>query len=153
MRSPPDRLKLYALCACGLLFLACCGLGGFLIYYKYIRTPPPPSPAAQPVDITSELKGAHGKGKELYQVAKEALDQEDLPTALEKFIEARDIWDSASGRIAELMEKPEYQKEKYKSWQNTASQLQSDLLVVNDEIFKLEQRIAREKNTATSAQQ
>lgn len=151
MRQQPDRLKGYALFACGVMFLACCGLGGFLIYHKYFRTPPP-APNVQPVDITSELKSAHGKGKELYQVAKDALDHNDLPTALEKFVEAREVWNSSADKIAELMEKPEYQKDSYLGWQTIASQLQSDLLVVNDEIFKLELRIAREKNAATSVQ-
>jgi hypothetical protein len=144
---------MYALLACLVLFLACCGVGGFLVYQKYFNNPAdrPPPEKPKPVDITRELKGAHGKGKEIYQVAKEAFDHDDLETALGKFNEAKEIWQTASDKIAEIRSDPKYSGKEYAAWEDTASQLESDLKVVNDDIFKTEMRISRNKAQKTEA--
>lgn len=145
-QRPPkrDNFKLIVILVCLLMLLACIGLGLYLVLNK----PEPKGPTVINRDPGKEVKESHAKARTLANKARDAMKEEKLEEALQLYKDAKMALDDCAVKIEMFREDPKFSGEEYAGWETIGQGINSDLYLVNDEIFKIENRINNEKRKA-----
>ena len=151
-----DKLKLIMIGACVLMFLACLGLGGYLMYRKLGPQEPPKKREIVLNEFSAkqkDIKDAHPNAWKLIKDGQVAFEAENMVAALADYNKARGIVENARSLIEDWMQKfendPEY-RGYFPVWEQISVELNQLTQVLNTEIDRVDmrQRMIQHQNTA-----